>query len=242
MRIHLIDLSLPTPEENLALDEALLRQCDLDARDGNFAGLFRFWESPHHFVVLGVSRNRRKEVHIERCEQEGIPILRRASGGGTVLQGPGCLNWAVVLPIDENPRLRSIEASYELIVEKSVAALGVEGGAMKGSSDLAIGDLKFGGSAQKRTPRVVMHHASILYDFDLALISRTLREPPMQPEYRNKRSHGEFVTNLPLSAREIKSRLAAAWQAVPVAPSWTPPPVAKLVAEKYSREEWTNRF
>ena len=86
MTLQLIDLSLESPEENLALDEALLLEAEAAAAKGRELGYLRFWESAEPFVVLGVSRGIEKDAERERCREDGIPVLRRASGGGSVLQ------------------------------------------------------------------------------------------------------------------------------------------------------------
>ena len=82
--MRLLELTLPSPAENLALDEALLLE-----HDGVAVECLRFWESPVHFVALGVSGKMQADVDVDACARDGVPILRRASGGGTVLQGPG---------------------------------------------------------------------------------------------------------------------------------------------------------
>ena len=51
--MFLCDLTLPTPEENLACDEALLDLCEA----GGAGELLRFWEPPSYFVVLGYANN-----------------------------------------------------------------------------------------------------------------------------------------------------------------------------------------
>ena len=50
-------------------------------------------------MVVGYANQVEVEVNVPACTARGIPILRRCSGGGTVVQGPGCLNYAVVLRI-----------------------------------------------------------------------------------------------------------------------------------------------
>src|ERR1044071_4819214 len=77
------------PVENLACDEALLDECE----SSDVPGFVRFWESSSYFVVLGYGKHLEQEVFSEVCAQENIPILRRCSGGGTVVQGPGCFNY-----------------------------------------------------------------------------------------------------------------------------------------------------
>jgi lipoate-protein ligase A len=240
--IRVLDLTLPSPAENIALEEALLHRCQLASERGEEDAFLRLWESPRHFVVLGVACRLREEVEVERCHADDVPILRRASGGGTVLQGPGCLNYSLVLPLARWPRLRDVTRSYAEIIGRTAAALGLAGAGLRGSSDLALAEWKVGGSAQKRSRDALLFHGTILHAFDLALIPRYLREPERRPAYRGGRCHLDFVANAGGHAAEIRARLAAAWEAEPLPPDWSPPPVAGLIAEKYSRPEWTARF
>ena len=93
-----LDRTLRTPQENLAADEALLDWCEEESADE----ILRFWEPRQHFVVLGYSNRTRTEVNLDSCKKLDVPVLRRCSGGGTVLQGPGCLNYALLLRIHGN--------------------------------------------------------------------------------------------------------------------------------------------
>jgi lipoate-protein ligase A len=240
--LYLVDRSLPRPEENLALDEALLQECDRAVRSDRRVGYLRIWESPRYFVVLGVSRRLKEDVKVEACREAGVAVLRRASGGGTVLQGPGCLNVTLVLPLDHDPRLSGVKESTCFIAKKIVTALAVPGGTVKGTSDMVLLDRKFGGSAQKRTPRALMHHVSLLCDFDLERIARYLEEPRKQPEYRRQRTHEEFLINLSLPPGEVRLRLTRICSGMSIRPIQDLPAIDRLVREKYSRAEWTERF
>lgn len=236
--IHLLDLSLPSPEENLALDEALLRLVESEPA----SAYLRFWESEQVFVVLGVSARFAEDADVERCRRDGVPILRRASGGGTVLQGPGCLNFTLAVPLASRPDLADVRRSFAALLEPVARALEVEGLAVRGTGDLALGERKVGGSAQKRTPRALVHQGSLLYAFDLDAIARYLKEPRRRPEWRGERAHADFVANLPLQPEAIRSRLAALWGAQPVGPTWPLPALERLIAERYGRQEWNERF
>src|SRR6185437_16520108 len=114
-----IDLTLPTPAGNLALDEALLEWCE--AGDG--VELLRFWEPMEPFVVLGYANHAAKEADLEACLAAKIPVLRRCSGGGTVLQGAGCLNYSLILKITEEGPLRGISGTNLFIMERQQVAL-----------------------------------------------------------------------------------------------------------------------
>jgi lipoate-protein ligase A len=110
-----LDLTLPTPAENLACDEALL-----DAAEAGAGGdVLRFWEPREHFVVVGYANKVETEVNVAACESRDAPILRRCSGGGTVLQGPGCLNYALVLKLEGGNPLNSISEANRFIMERN---------------------------------------------------------------------------------------------------------------------------
>ena len=240
--LHHVDYSLEDPAANLALDELLYEEAGQLAASGQFGGLLRFWECSRYFVVLGVSCRIERETLRDACERDGVPILRRASGGGTVLQGPGCLNFTLILPWESEPHLRDLQQSYVAIVERCGQGLGILGVRMEGSCDLAIDGRKFSGSAQKRGKHVLLHQGSLLYDFDLSMISQYLRAPPREPEYRGGRTHSEFLCNAPLDRAQLVERIVATWESRPVPPTWTAPSTEALVREKYGTPAWNGKF
>src|SRR5208282_1201590 len=110
-KMKLLDLTLPSPAENLACDEALL-----DAAEAGDGGeMLRFWEPREHFVVVGYANKVAAEVNVAACERHGIPVLRRCSGGGTVVQLPGGLNYSLILRITEDGPTRNIAAANQFI-------------------------------------------------------------------------------------------------------------------------------
>ncbi len=193
-----MDVSLPEPAANLLLDEQLLL-------DGE--GVLRVWESPSECIVLGQSGHAEREVYAA----SGVPVLRRCSGGGTVVLGPGCLNYAVVLPFDWDPRWRDVAFSFQWVMRKLRTALAIPGLRLDGHCDLVLHGRKVSGNAQRRGRSAFLHHGTLLYDFDVSRVDRLLRMPARSPAYRADRSHSEFLTNLPLSGLDLKRRLAEAW-------------------------------
>src|SRR5215469_16930302 len=152
-----LDLTFASPAENLACDEALLDH--FEERGGD--GVLRFWEPPNHFVVVGYANEVARAVQVAACEADGIPILRRCSGGGTVLQGPGCLNYSLILKIEEDGPLATINSANRFIMERNRAALEskfkIQNSriATAGHTDLVIGSghgqtRKFSGNSQRR--------------------------------------------------------------------------------------------
>jgi lipoate-protein ligase A len=194
--------TLPDPDDNLRLDEELLAEGK---------EVLRVWESPRECVVLGHSGYPQRDVHIEECHRSGVPILKRCSGGGAVLIGPGCLNYSLVLPLTLNPMWHDIRYSFCWVLQRMQAAIGLPQLKIEGQCDLAVEGRKVSGNAQRRTQRAVLHHGTLLYAFDAERVERFLKTPLRQPAYRAGRSHSDFLGNLPLSGDDLKQRLAAAW-------------------------------
>jgi lipoate-protein ligase A len=237
--MEFLDLTLETLAQNLALDEALL----LEAEAGHAGEVLRVWEWPHPAVVLGSGCRLAEDVDEAACQADGVAILRRASGGGTVLLGRGCLCYSLVLAYDRSPALKEIRPSYGYILDRVREALvevfpGIE---RVGISDLAAGGRKFSGNAQQRKRHHLLHQGTLLYGFDLALVTRYLRLPARQPEYRGGRAHSAFLVDLPLPVVDLKRRLRAAWQASRELATWPAEKVRELVGEKYSRTDWVRR-
>ena len=126
-------------------------------------------------------------------------MVRRSSGGGTVLLGPGCLLFSLVLRFDSNPALSDLHASYRFILGRIARALEPLAGPieLQGISDLTLNGRKFSGNAQQRKRTHLLHHGTLLYGFDFAPLDRYLKQPARQPEYRGGRRHADFLVNLP---------------------------------------------
>ncbi len=206
-----LDLTLPTPQENLALDEVLMDRCE----EGLDTEVLRFWEAPQYFVVLGYSSKIEAEVKLGYCRRAGVAVFRRSSGGGTVLQGPGCLSYSLILKIPERGPLAGIRSATCHIMKANREALSTLEPAIevRGVSDLAVGERKFSGNAQRRKRRFFLFHGTFLLDFDLARVEDYLELPGRQPDYRAHRSHTDFLMNLRVPAARVKEALKAAWSA-----------------------------
>jgi len=236
-----LDLTLPTPQHNLACDEVLLDLCE----DGLEGEILRFWEPLEYFVVLGYSNKIGREINEVSCQTLRIPALRRPSGGGTVLQGPGCLNFSLILKIDGAAPLQSITRTNTYILDRhreALMSLAGPGVKVQGTSDLTVNNLKFSGNAQRRKRRALLFHGTFLCSFDIPLIEKALQMPPKQPDYRQNRTHTDFLTNVATSPAEIKKALKKCWGAKEELKKIPSQKIEELVREKYSKEEWNYRF
>lgn len=239
--VRYLDLTLPTAAENLALDEALLEEAE---EAGSPTETLRFWQSDRPLVVVGRSSRLDLEVHRDACRQLGIPVLRRISGGGAVVAGPGCLMYALVLSYRQRPSLRAVDHAHRFVLGTIAAALAplAPGLRCRGICDLALGEQKVSGNSVRAKRQHMLYHGTLLVDFPLDLIGRCLKMPPRQPAYRGSRPHEAFVANLPTDAEAIRRVLRAAWDAVECCHDWPQVRTARLVAERYDRPEWNEQL
>ena len=242
--MKLLDLTLATGEENLALDEALLETAE---SSGQPREVLRIWESPDPLVVIGRASRIREEVNVSACKEAGVPILRRHSGGSTIVAGPGCLMYAVVLSYELRPELQAIDQAHRFVlgtISSGMNSLHPQI-AMAGTSDLTIGgQTKFSGNALRCCRTHLLYHGTLLYDFDLELIGRLLLHPPRQPDYRQQRSHRDFVDNLPVPREALHAAVINAWcaeleaESLPPLHNWPQELTEQLARERYCSREW----
>lgn len=176
-----LDLTLPGASANLACDEALLEACE----DSPDAEMLRFWEPRHYFVVLGYANRAEAEVNLAACREEKVGIYRRCSGGGAVLQGPGCLNYALICNLAARPELHSIPgANGHIMARQRQAMAGVLGRTVRveGITDLAVDGRKFSGNAQRRKRQALIFHGTFLLHFNLAMMEKFLPMPSRLPD------------------------------------------------------------
>ncbi|MEO8495866.1 MAG: lipoate--protein ligase family protein, partial [Planctomycetota bacterium] len=239
--MKLLDLTLDSPAENIALDEAMLEEAEAGR---SVDDVLRLWESSQAAVIIGRSSRIHDEVDVSSCAKEAIPILRRCSGGTSVVIGPGCLMYSVVLSYERNPGLRMVDVAHKFVLEKVVAAVKqfVPSAMLQGTSDLTLGGRKFSGNSLRCKRDHLLYHGTLLYNFSLDQIGRFLKSPPRQPEYRGQRSHLEFVTNLGLDAPQLRMALADQWQVSEVFEAWPESLTTQLVAQRYSQATWHHRL
>lgn len=239
-----LELTLDDPASNLALDEAMLETAEsLAVSPEDDREVLRIWEPATPCVVLGRSSRFIHEVRVEACRERGIPVLRRASGGATIVTGPGCLMYAVLLSYQRLPELRLLDRAHQYVMElqrEAIARLGIDC-AIQGICDLTWGGRKFSGNSLRCRRGYLLYHGTLLYDFPLELLAHCLGTPERQPDYRERRSHLEFVTNLPVRREQLISALRIVWGAAESTGEWPEVLTRELARDKYSRLEWTER-
>lgn len=202
--LRIIDRKYLSAFHNLEYERILLTKIEKNPSD-----VFLVFYENLDSVILGRTLDVEKEVYLKKKHPA---VLRRMSGGGSVVHGRGNLNYALFLNLSTFPDCYPIQASYERILGAVIDGFApMLSLSRKGLSDLCVTQkgvpVKISGNAQARKKGWILHHGTFLYDPELIQkIRYFLRPPPKQPEYRQNRTHEKFLIQSlpPLSAAEVK--------------------------------------
>lgn len=239
-----LDLSLADPALDLALDEALLDEAELDRRGETL----RLWQFDRPVAVIGRGSKITGEVDLDYCQANDIPVLRRCSGGAAIVAGPGCLMYSVVISCHLHPELRRIDEAHRWVMTRLLAGISRQNpdALWQGTCDLTLANRKFSGNSLRVARNHILYHGTILHSADLAQIARCLTTPPRQPDYRGGRDHSDFITNLPVDPQRLADDIAAAFAAAgpedPAGePDWPRETTRSLAAARYNEPAWHYR-
>lgn len=198
--IRLIELENTPIVEQLKLEEALLR-----AHTGNYC-IINHGAPPA--IVMGISGKEELLIHPSAREQN-IPIIRRFSGGGTVIVDEDTIFITFIFDADTHPFSPYPEPIYRW-TESIYKDVFPEGFVLR-ENDYALHEKKFGGNAQYIRKNRWLHHSTLLFDFQKNHMTH-LKHPQKTPKYRAGRSHDDFLTPLKTHYRS-KNELIIAFKA-----------------------------
>ena len=197
--------------------------------------LYQLWEPDGTAVVIGYSQVAYREVFVEHCRQDVVPIIRRRGGGGAVTLIPGilCLSIAFKSDVSISPYY-FFQRINEFIIYVLENDFKVKNLKQQGISDVTIGDEKVLGCSIFKSKNTFFYQGSLLVDPDMSTIVRYLKFPSKQPDYRNSRPHNSFITSLRLNDYDISVETLKAAFAVRLEKSLTkivttPEPVAVIL-------------
>ncbi len=165
-------------------------------KNENLPALFRFFETKRQVVVLSSSNKPEIEANVEECKKFNVPILRRKGGGGTVVLGPGCLILTFAFyakdPFGNGHYFKMINDLWIQSLQPYIPKILSQ----KGISDICCEEKKIAGTSIFRKKHLLVYQGSMLVDPNLEFISNLLAHPSKEPDYRQGRSHSEFLTTL----------------------------------------------
>lgn len=184
--IHIIELTNTPIFEQLQLEEALVRS---DNR--NFCIINH--GSPKA-IVMGISGVVENLLHLDLVKKDNIPVIRRFSGGGTVIVDEETLFITFIFAKNALNIAPFPESIMRWTGQLYQNAWKVPGFSLL-ENDYIIHDKKCGGNAQYIQKERWLHHTSFLWDYKRENMAY-LQIPTKRPKYRLDRSHHDFLCTL----------------------------------------------
>jgi lipoate---protein ligase len=236
---------------NLALEEALVRA-------GPQSPLLRIWQNAC-CVVIGRAQRVSREVNLAACAAAGVPVLRRASGGGTVYQDLGNLNISLAVP----GRAPGVAADLAALVAAVIARLGlaptvgdrgvfvdgvtVPGLAGQPGERVPAGSAKVSGLASQVTRYGSLAHATLLVTTPAGRVGAFLSPTPDDTHPSDsRRSHVASLRELRCETSVAQARGAVLAEAARTYGPLSPRPPddgefrwrQRLLAMRYRNDSW----
>ena len=179
-----IHLKKTDPYFCLAAEEYLLKNFQED--------IFMLWQS-EKAVVVGKHQNVKAEINQRFVHQNNIAVCRRISGGGTVFQDAGNVNFSFIKNI-KSPAEISFKQFTAPVID-ALAKLGLIA-TTSGRNDLMIEGLKISGNAEHVYKNRVLHHGTLLFDSDLKNLGQAIKGSPGNYESKAVQSNRSTVANI----------------------------------------------
>ena len=175
-----IKLKSKDPYFNLACEEYVFSNLN----DGDYLIL---WKSKNA-VVIGKNQNPYAEIDMKAAENFNVDIARRATGGGTVYQDEGNLNYSFII---------QPESDFDCMnyVTEALKKLGIKA-VLSGRNDIEIEGKKISGTAQRERNGKLMVHGTLLIDSDLDRLNLLLTPDELKLKSKGIESVRSRVCNI----------------------------------------------
>jgi lipoate-protein ligase A len=208
MAWRVIDLGRMSPALTAAVDEAILSS----RAAGSVGNTLSFYSRDRPTVSLGYFEKASECIDLALCQELGISIVRRMSGGSAIYTDPGQIIYTLTLGdrlVPENPK-----ESYPLIcagVVNALRGLGIVA-EHKPLNDVVVDDRKISGSAQTRRAGVVLQHGTVIVDSDLDTMMRVILPRPGKPRSKQGMTSVSLELGRTVGPDEIKKALVAGFE------------------------------
>lgn len=173
------------------IDDDILRKSELSYFQA-------VWEPTRPIAILGSSNKAEVECNMLSCAEDGVDVLRRYGGGGTVVLHPGCVILSIGTWVNHHYQN---DIFFKKINQAVVDCLSAKWPSLthltqRGLSDICSGDKKIAGTSLFRSRNYLLYQASILVQPEMTIINKYLKHPSKEPDYRQGRSHQDFLIGL----------------------------------------------
>ena len=154
------------------------------------------WQPAETIIVLGQSNTPERSLIIKNVLSDSIPVTKRPTGGEAVILTPHMAVVTVAREFREMARSKEFFMEVNSLILNVLSDLGVKNYGTRGISDITIGHRKILGSSMHRRDNRLVYHGVLNLAGDPSIFGRYLSHPSREPDYRQYRPHGEFVTSL----------------------------------------------
>lgn len=180
-----VDMGSKDPYFNFAVEDYFLTEKPQKET------VFLFWQT-RPTVMLGRFQNAYQELNLAAVERDGVQVVRRQTGGGTIYTDEGGWQFSFILP----QKAEQIDFGQFLDpIVQALAALGVHA-SYNSRNDLEIDGKKISGNAQCGRGDYTLHHGSLLYATDLSKMATYLNVPAHKLKSKGIRSVKSRTTNI----------------------------------------------
>jgi len=172
------------PYQNHALEEWLMDSVDEDC--------FMLWRNDKA-ILLGKNQNAYSEINMPYASEQGIKIVRRITGGGTVFTDEGNIMFTFISCNGRKDFSNFIRFTEPVL--KALRSMGIPA-EFSGRNDLTINGKKFSGNAQCRYKEKLLHHGTLMYDANTEELAKALNVRDIKLSGKGVSSVKSRVTNI----------------------------------------------
>ena len=191
---RLLDTGLRSGAENMALDSALFTA----RAEGSSPDTLRFLRFSPPVALVGYHQSVAEEIRVDYCQEVGIDINRRITGGGAIYFDAGQLGWEIICSYQALGQGRNMERITRVLcgaAAQGLRALGVDAG-FRPRNDIEVHGRKISGTGGSFDGECFLFQGTLLIDFNLQNLIKALRIPTEKLNRRELSSAAERVTSV----------------------------------------------
>lgn len=158
-------------------------------------------------VILGRNQQMGSEVNVTYCQQHGIQVYRRKSGGGCVYADQSNIMLSYITPDDQ---VGVVYNRFLQMIVLMLRRLGIEATSTS-HNDVLIADRKVSGTAFYHLPGCSIVHGTLLYDTNIEHMLQAITPGTEKLEQKGIQSVRQRITllkdHISLSLDELKEHI-----------------------------------
>ena len=145
-------------------------------------------------IIVGRNQNTLEEINQKYCQEHGVTITRRLSGGGAMYQDLGNMCFSFVVQSDQQ-KFGDFKSLVKPVVD-ALHEMGATGAEVTGRNDIVIDGKKFSGNAMYSRNGKTFSHGTLMFDVNTDSVADALHVPLDKIESKGIKSVRSRVTNV----------------------------------------------